>query len=269
MLLDLVYETEYHYAPAVPHGVSALRLRPRTDARQRVRTAELHVDPGAVRTTFRDGWGTLVDLGGIATSHDRAAYRLHAVVETGAGAAEEPLGPDARYLFRQPTGRTPLASARRLLPEIGLAGGAWADVEAVIAWIAAQFEHQPGETDVDSPLPVLIETRRGVCQDFAHLALAVLRAWGWPARYVSGYAFTGDQGGLVMEAEAMHAWVDVYLPGHGWLGLDPTSGGAISERYVVVGSARDYDDLAPVRGVLRGETKQAHRSRLRLEHSEQ
>jgi len=132
---------------------------------------------------------------------------------------------------------------------------------------------EPGGQTCDETL----SKRTGSCRDSGWLMVNILRHMGFAARFVSGYLIqlTADvksldgPSGPERDFTDLHAWAEVFLPGAGWIGLDPTSGGAISERYVVVGSARDYDDLAPVRGVLRGETKQAHRSRLRLEHSEQ
>jgi transglutaminase-like putative cysteine protease len=101
-------------------------------------------------------------------------------------------------------------------------------------------------------METVIENGAGVCQDFAHILIAVLRAWGWAARYASGYVYTGDRSGGRITADAMHAWVQAYRPDFGWVGLDPTTGGYADDSYIPVAFGRDYDDVRPVRGVLSG-----------------
>ena len=112
-------------------------------------------------------------------------------------------------------------------------------------------------TDIGVTLPELVVGGAGVCQDFAHLALGMLRSVGVPARYVSGYLFAADetefdspQADLV--SVQTHAWIEVAVPGWGWWALDPTNGGEAGERHVVIGCGRDYGDVPPVRGVFSG-----------------
>jgi transglutaminase-like putative cysteine protease len=101
----------------------------------------------------------------------------------------------------------------------------------------------------------------GVCQDFAHLTVALLRAAGIAARYVSGYLYAADPSSSAAAGEdgpmhvQTHAWVEAAVPGHGWWAIDPTNGAAVGERHVVIGRGRDYDDVAPMRGVYFGETE--------------
>ena len=102
----------------------------------------------------------------------------------------------------------------------------------------------------------------GVCQDFAHAFISLLRSWGWCTRYVSGYVF--DSAGGIVEAEAMHAWVEVHRPDAGWIGLDATTGRKTDDRYIAVLIARDYDDVRPVRGVVDGAVRQTQYANLQV-----
>lgn len=117
-----------------------------------------------------------------------------------------------------------------------------------------RFVFDPAFTEVSSPLGVVLGERRGVCQDFAHLAVGALRTLGLAARYVSGYIETDPPPGepKTVGADASHAWCSVWVPDHGWLDFDPTNGIVAPARHVTIGWGRDYADVAPVRGVVVG-----------------
>jgi len=130
-------------------------------------------------------------------------------------------------------------------------------VEATTALCSDIFDtyvFDPSFTEVSSPLDVVLGDRRGVCQDFAHLAVGVLRTLGLAARYVSGYIETEPPPGepKTIGADASHAWCSVWVPDHGWLDFDPTNGIMAPSRHVTIGWGRDYADVAPVRGVVVG-----------------
>ena len=130
-------------------------------------------------------------------------------------------------------------------------------VEATTALCSGIFEtylFDPSSTEVSSPLDVVLGDRRGVCQDFAHLAVGALRTLGLAARYVSGYIETEPPPGeaKTIGADASHAWCSVWVPDHGWLDFDPTNGIMAPSRHVTIGWGRDYADVAPVRGVVVG-----------------
>jgi transglutaminase-like putative cysteine protease len=122
----------------------------------------------------------------------------------------------------------------------------------LVARIHDEFEYTPGATTVSTTLSELLERRAGVCQDFAHLAVAVLRCAGLPARYVSGYLETRPPPGRprLAGADASHAWASVFVPDLGWVDLDPTNRALADERYVVAAIGRDYSDVPPLRGVI-------------------
>lgn len=124
--------------------------------------------------------------------------------------------------------------------------------------IFEDFEFVPGATDVTTPVLEVLVARRGVCQDFAHLLLGALRSLGLAARYVSGYVETADSETGLVGAEASHAWVSLYVPGTGWVDLDPTNGLVHPPRHLTVAWGRDYTDVAPVRGVVVGPPVHQH-----------
>jgi transglutaminase-like putative cysteine protease len=130
-------------------------------------------------------------------------------------------------------------------------------VEATIAFCTEIFETFAFDstfTEVSTPLDLVLTERRGVCQDFAHLAVGCLRTLGLAARYVSGYIETEPPPGEAKSigADASHAWCSVWIPDHGWLDFDPTNGIVAPARHVTIGWGRDYADVAPVRGVVVG-----------------
>ncbi len=120
--------------------------------------------------------------------------------------------------------------------------------------IHQDFSFDPEATTVGTPISEVLRHRRGVCQDFAQLMIAALRSVGIPARYMSGYILTHPPPGQprLVGADATHAWVEAWCPGHGWLGLDPTNGKAVTDEFVTLACGRDYADVIPLRGVVVG-----------------
>jgi transglutaminase-like putative cysteine protease len=124
--------------------------------------------------------------------------------------------------------------------------------------------YQSGSTSVEDDASTVLRQRSGVCQDFAHLTIALSRAAGVPARYVSGYVKPPGGDGV-----ASHAWAELYLPGPGWVGLDTSGPGPIGERYVRLAYGRDYADANPVRGTFSGGGRQDLRVDVRVQQVQQ
>ncbi len=118
--------------------------------------------------------------------------------------------------------------------------------------IYEDFEYKPGHTTIATPLSVVMQERKGVCQDFAHLAIASLRSIGLPARYVSGYIETLSPDGVekLIGVDASHAWFSVYIPQMGWTDFDPTNNCLVSDQHITIGWGRDYADIAPLEGII-------------------
>lgn len=117
------------------------------------------------------------------------------------------------------------------------------------------FEYNPFSTVVDSPIDIALQQRRGVCQDFTHVMIALLRQQGIPTRYISGYLVQDEENAEEFNAGASHAWVEAYLPSLGWVGLDPTNNTRENERHIRIAVGRDYADVPPTRGIYRGDVK--------------
>ncbi len=148
------------------------------------------------------------------------------------------------------------------------AGRAWLDaLLGLTLRINREFEFDPVATTVSTPIATLLETRRGVCQDFAHVMVSALRSIGLPARYVSGYILTTPPAGQprLAGADASHAWVSAWCPGLGWVDADPTNAKLADTEFVTVGWGRDYADVPPLRGVMRGGDEQELEVRVTVE----
>jgi len=122
----------------------------------------------------------------------------------------------------------------------------------LIIQIYTDFKFTPGFTTVSTPLSVVMKERKGVCQDFAHLAISCIHSMGLPARYVSGYLETIAPVGKekLVGVDASHAWISVFIPGMGWVDFDPTNNQLANEQYITIGWGRDYFDIIPLKGVI-------------------
>ena len=264
MQLEIAYETRYGYDPPAHEGLTALRLRPVERPRLAVLRSSLTAIPGRATAGYRDGWGTQVDLVECHHVHSELIFRVEALVETRGPEELEWITDRQRILYSGESARVPLEAVDALGWRVAGVGESWAAVESALAWMPQRFAYQIGATDAETPIEQVIMQGAGVCQDFAHVFLALLRSWGWPARYVSGYQFTGDANTWSIEGGAMHAWVDVYRLGFGWVGLDATAGAYVDDRYVPVAHGRDYDDVRPVRGILVGNSIQSQSASLSI-----
>jgi transglutaminase-like putative cysteine protease len=156
----------------------------------------------------------------------------------------------------EPTLLVPLSDSARQYASASFGRGRpWLEaVSELMQRIHADFEFEPGATTVSTSVDEVLYQRRGVCQDFAHLMLACLRAFSLPARYVSGYLLTDPPPGLprLMGVDASHAWVAAYSPQHGWVEFDPTNHQLADSRYITLAWGADFADVVPLRGVILG-----------------
>ena len=273
MRLDIRYLTRFRYAQPVSESQNELRACPATDHRQAVVHYHVTTEPASRVASYHDYWGTRVDTFGVRQLHDRLEVLATATVET-----QEPVRPlqavprraledgrfhDTHLEFLQPSSHvswsdTVAATAHRIAADVE--DDVVALAQAVHDHVATNFEYRTGVTQVGVGVDEVHATGAGVCQDFAHLSIALLRALGVPARYVSGYLFTVDDAtGLdthddEVEVET-HAWVEVAVPRWGWFALDPTNAQHVGERHVTIGRGRDYGDVAPLRGVFVGDQR--------------
>jgi transglutaminase-like putative cysteine protease len=268
MNLAIRYLTEYRYEGKVTDNLNALRVRPATTSTQRVDDFHVRVDPEARLQRHLDYFGTEVIEFGVAQPHDHLSIDVRARVVT----AEPPEPPAAAWdalasgayeaaggEFLLPTGDEPENGALDELFEASRADGPVATVQLLSELIPDRFEYRQGATYVGSTIEDLLVAGAGVCQDFVHLGLALLRRHGIAARYVSGYLWAApeDDGDDSVEVET-HAWLEALLPAGGqrgepvWVGADPTNRRLAGETHVKIGHGRNYSDVPPIKGVYRG-----------------
>lgn len=265
--LEIAYHTRYDYDPPVRDGTTALRLRPVSRPGLAVYRSLISAEPGIATASYLDGWGSAVDIVECPGSHDSILFRVTASVETNPMETPGVMTAAEEYWYRRDSERVRMAAVAGL--GWGLVQPSWTAVESALAWLPQRFVYDVGATDALTPIEQVIAQGAGVCQDFAHIYLALLRSWGIYARYVSGYFFSAPPETERIDVEAMHAWVEAFRPGFGWVGLDATHGQYTDDRYVPVGYGRDYDDVRPVRGVIRGQTLQRQATRLQMEQVQQ
>jgi transglutaminase-like putative cysteine protease len=258
--------TEYRYDAPVTDNLNALRVKPATTPTQRVDDFVVRVDPEARLHQHADYFGTTVIEFGISRPHDHMSIDVRARVKTAAPEApvEAPWSELADTSYRAAAGEFLIENGDPdvlVLDElVGLtrAESPLATVRTLVDVIPDRFEYRPGVTYVGSTVDDLLEAGAGVCQDFAHLGLLLLRRNGIAARYVSGYLWAppnGAEDAGSAEVET-HAWIEALLPGDdgepAWVAADPTNRTLGGERHVKIGHGRFYADVPPVKGVFRG-----------------
>jgi transglutaminase-like putative cysteine protease len=267
---DIRYHTSFTYDDLVRESQNELRACPATDEHQQLIAYRVTTAPSARVLSFADYWGTRVDAFGIRTPHLSLDVTAEASVETrlrplvtAAPRADALLAPAFIEDHLEYRGRSPhcdwgggvIAAANQAA---ALAGASVvSQVLSIHRYVGTALTYAPGSTSVGIPVEDVLAGGQGVCQDFAHLAVAACRAASIPARYVSGYLFTTDDStGLDHDAEVVHvqthAWFEAAIPGFGWLALDPTNQQEVGLRHVKIGHGRDYDDVPPIRGVYAG-----------------
>jgi len=260
--------TEYHYDQAVTDNLNALRVRPATTSTQRCDEFHTRIEPEARVSRHLDYFGTEVLEFGIPTSHDHLTIDVRARVVTSPppeppdGAWETLQSPsyiDAAGEFALPWQDHPAIAGIEDLNDALRADSPLETLELLCELIPDRFEYRPGATYVGSDVSDLLAAGAGVCQDFAHLGLVLLRRRGIAARYVSGYLWAAheDHGNDSVEVDT-HAWLEALLPssdGHGepvWVSADPTNRRLTGEKHVKIGHGRFYSDVAPVKGLYMG-----------------
>jgi transglutaminase-like putative cysteine protease len=262
------YLTEYRYEAPVTDNLNALRVHPATNGSQRCDDFHVRLDPEARMHRHLDYFGTEVLEFGVARPHDHLTIDVRARVATKRPedppdppweALEHPSYLEAAGEFLMDAGAQPPEADLLALREQIRAGSPLATVRWLCDLLPDRFAYQPGVTYVGSTVADFLEAGAGVCQDFVHLALVLLRGEGIAARYVSGYFWSAprDGGSDSLEVQT-HAWVEVLLPDTGrdgglhWIGADPTNRGLTGEQYVKIGHGRQYADVPPIKGVYRG-----------------
>jgi transglutaminase-like putative cysteine protease len=269
MIYSAIHITRHIYQSPVAQSLNELRLTPRSLPGQQVREVNISIEPEpATWQSRKDYFGNEVITVGVYEPHSRFVIEAKSVVEVEAPSLDA-LSPipweEARDLIASYPDEESLAAIEFLYDSPFVAA---ADELAEYARptftpgrplseslyelshrIYTEFKYKPNSTSIGMPLLEILRKRHGVCQDFAHVMIGVLRSLGLPARYTSGYlrSSPGSHG-----AEASHAWVAAFVPGSGWLSYDPTNDVMPTERHVTLAFGRDYGDVTPVKGVAVG-----------------
>jgi len=275
MHYDIIHRTTYEYASDVSVSHHVARLTPRWTAGQRCLAHELTVEPHPALTTHRDDYfGNRATFFSVASAHRTLVVvgrgRVEVLPVPKPSALETPDWESVRAFCRADIS-SPVPEATefvfaspliRLLPELeDYARKSFLKARPILGAVLdltdrmhQDFQFDPRATTVATPLEQVIKNRRGVCQDFAHFQIGCLRAMGLPARYVSGYMETVPPPGKprLAGADASHAWVQLFIPPDTWVDVDPTNNILPSDRHIVLGWGRDFDDVSPIRGVIIG-----------------
>ncbi len=259
------HRTEFHYSAWIIGNANTLHLEPRNFLFQKTLGSVIKVLPATRLVRFSDLFGNVTHVYEIGVQHKRMVVEsLVRVVNLPLTISNEGYSGGMGY-FNSPEikdrCREYLQESRWVSwqPEIWQQAvdlthseaAVFEKAAAIMRWIYTEFSYIPGVTDAETHMETAYILRKGVCQDFAHVMLGMCRSLGIPARYASGYIYTGETDDLV-GAQASHAWCEVYLPDTGWIGFDPTNAVLADDRYIKIAVGRDYGDVAPIHGAFRG-----------------
>jgi transglutaminase-like putative cysteine protease len=284
MVFDVIHLTDYRYTEPVSEAYVEARLTPPQRAEQEVLSHGIGFSPEAGTSHYVDYFGNTATFYSMTLRHERLTVTNRMSVRT--KPTERPVEAlalpvaEARQIlsssltdifdYLQPTEAVPTGGASMDWAKKFLRSGVpmGEAVESLSQAIYAKFKYQPGATEVKTPLSTVWKKREGVCQDFAHIMLSVLRTAGLPARYVCGYIETdgpvGRDGTRLVGSIATHAWVEVMLPGLQWVAIDPTNNQWCGERHITVALGRDFMDASPVRGTFKGSGTQSMKVRVTM-----
>ena len=263
MRLYVLHKTHYSYPSPVRNSCNELRLSPLSNDWQKCITCFVSVFPTTKTRQYLDLNGNLVHYFEIPEDHSHLTIESRSTTTTSKRVdfGNFPYGVPMRSLKEvesSPEARPYLQRSHfvEITPEIwrqaveiqGDSKDVFQTAYQIMEFVYLNYEYCVSTTSVDTHVSEVLKKRKGVCQDFAHAVIALCRCLGIPARYVSGYFYDSSRDQIMRGGGASHAWVEVLVNGHGWFGLDPTNNRVVDETYVLIGSGRDYRDVAPVTG---------------------
>jgi transglutaminase-like putative cysteine protease len=268
MYYAIRHVTRFHYSAPITESAMEVRMQPRREARQQCLSFELTTSPSARILSFNDYLGNIVHSFSVPVHHTDLVITAQSMVSVNAppplpqslplSAWDElaALAADSDVIemmvpshFARPTEllgefMEELSIDRRADPLTLL--------RMLNGGVHRALMYMPESTRVDSPIDEALEMRRGVCQDFTHIMITMVRELGIPCRYVSGYLYRPPREDQQMRHSATHAWLEALLPGLGWTGFDPTNNVVAGDRHIRIAVGRDYADVPPTRGVFKG-----------------
>jgi transglutaminase-like putative cysteine protease len=271
LIYSVRHTTTFRYEPAVRESVMEVRLQPRSDGDQRCLSFTLDIDPPANVMQYRDFTGNTVHHFDIAGRHNQVKVTAQSAVELQTVPAPRPsdsgdwsdldalVAANDHWEMLLPSHFAHTSEPlEKLAKELRCErrGNPLTLLLEINESIYTLFAYVKNSTKVDSPIEEALRARQGVCQDFAHIMIALVRPLLIPCRYVSGYMFHRDEDDKDRSLEgASHAWVEALVPGWGWVAFDPTNNLVGGDRHIRVAVGRDYADVPPTRGVYKGESQ--------------
>jgi transglutaminase-like putative cysteine protease len=268
MQYNIRHVTRFIYEAPISESVMEARMQPRSDGSQRCLQFALSTTPSSRIRMYQDHDGNVVHHFNLPGRLSRLSVVAEALIDSTPGpAVPDALGDGAwaeidaaaaggrfwELLNASPFAR-PTAKLEAFAGELGLnrAADPLTTLRRLNDELASRLTYSPKSTRVDSPIDEALESRRGVCQDFTHIMIALVRRLGIPCRYVSGYLFQQAEDGVRSPEGSTHAWLEAWLPGLEWVGFDPTNKLVADHRHIRVALGRDYTDVPPTRGVFKG-----------------
>ena len=285
--LAVEHISRYHYEASIQGSVMSLRLYPRKDQGQRVLSFRLEIEPETVPIEFQDSYGNTCHMISI---HKQISESILIKSKMEVATARAPdltddvdsnlweiladiANPVLYWDYLNPsrfTRNCPALDVFISAHGIRKSASPLSSLLHTSSLLYSNFRYEPGITAVDSSIEKILETGRGVCQDYTHVLLAIARSWGIPSRYVSGYLQLDGEVGedRVPPTGASHAWGEFLLPYCGWVGIDPTNDTIVDQRYIRIAVGRDYADVPPTKGVVFGGSNSLLDVRVTVNHTD-
>ena len=271
MYYSIRHQTRFRYSSPVSESIMEMRLQPRTEWTQHCLSFEIELDPRTRVFHYRDYLGNTIHHFNVPGEHQQLEIVSTSLVEVTPFAAwPEKLDATAwdevdaqvnngdYYEMLMPSDfamPTPALLELAVALKVSRRDDPMTMLRELNTAIYRHFDYVPQATRVDSPIDDALRTRKGVCQDFAHVMIALVRLLKIPCRYVSGYKAPRNAEPERTSGQASHAWVEAWLPGWGWVGFDPTNNKLAAERHIRTAVGRDYADVPPTKGLYKGDSR--------------
>ncbi|MFT8322644.1 MAG: transglutaminase family protein [Bacillus sp. (in: firmicutes)] len=270
MKYEVLQRSHYKYSLPVKQSINQCIFKPLSTPNQHVLNYELIIKPWTKHYNHNDYWGNEVSSFYLWEAHDELVVETQSLLEIDYPFPEVKMTEEMDAImksaafrgefaeFLMPTSYTMLKKEmlEYILNDLGEKDAdTYLFLQKLNEYIYTNFSYVPGATDVKTVAYEVVEKRSGVCQDFSHVMLGICRHVGIPARYVSGYIYGGEDAAMRGDSQT-HAWVEVYIPKHGWIGFDPTNNMMALNQHIRVATGRDYADITPLKGMYIGNTAQ-------------
>ncbi|MGG0657742.1 transglutaminase family protein [Rummeliibacillus pycnus] len=268
MKYKITHRNTFEYDSPVEQSLNTIRLKPRINECQRILSYEIQISPNSVTREYTDIWNNPAGTFYIPQKHDKLEIKTTSIVSIQKAPLMDQLSFSAKmkdifesqlfkehYLhYLQSTKYTHLTDVQiaEINDVIGYRNNPIEFSLALMTYLHTHIRYDVDVTNVKTTAQEAYDLKAGVCQDYSHIMIGVLRANGIPARYISGYLYVGKDDDLIGDS-ATHAWVEIMVPGVGWVGLDPTNDIEALENHTILCAGRDYTDVSPIEGVYTGD----------------